>query len=339
MTLDELKGFFLGIGERPFRASQVFKWMYAGADSFGAMTNIPAGLREALEGMAELYTLKLAAMRESSVDGARKYVFEASDGDLIEGALMQYSYGRSICISSQAGCRMGCAFCASGIDGLHRGLSAGEMADQLLIAEKDAGVKIGRAVIMGTGEPLDNFDQVRRFVEIVCDSGGLGISRRNITISTCGLIPGIRRLAKELPQVGLAVSLHSADDAVRGSLMPINKKYPIRDLKDAVREHIAMTGRRATFEYALIDGVNDSAAAAKKLAALLRGLNCHVNLIVMNRVEGLGFSGSPRKLAEDFQRILADAGIQVTIRRSLGKDIEAACGQLRLEARRAADKG
>jgi 23S rRNA (adenine2503-C2)-methyltransferase len=332
MTPDELKGFFSGIGEKPFRASQVFKWMYAGVGDFSEMTNIPAELRARLSETAELYTLKIANALKSSVDDAGKYVFETLDGNFIESALMKYRYGYSICVSSQAGCRMGCVFCASGMKGLRRNLTAGEMADQMILAGADIGEKIGHIVIMGTGEPLDNFEQVKRFVEIVGDDGGLKVGRRHITISTCGLLPGIRRLADELPQVGLAVSLHSADDAVRSSLVPINKKYPLSELMKTVREHIKKTGRRASFEYALIKGINDSETSAKKLVALLRGMNCHVNLIIMNHVSGLDFSGSSRKDAEAFRGVLEASGIQSTIRREIGRDINAACGQLILNS-------
>jgi 23S rRNA (adenine2503-C2)-methyltransferase len=330
MTRDELKGFFSDMGEKPFRASQVFHWMYAGAAaSFGDMTNLPADLRRRLAETAALFTLAQRSVLVSRIDGSRKYVFETLDGHLVESVFMRYDYGNSICVSSQAGCRMGCAFCASGLAGLRRNLSAGEMLDQLLLAQGDTGENIGRIVVMGVGEPLDNFDALKRFVEMAGDAEGLCIGRRNITVSTCGLLPGIRRMAEELPQVGLAISLHAPNDRLRDALLPVNKRYNVAALLEAAREHIAATGRRATFEYALIRGVNDGADCAAELARRLRGMNCHVNLIPLNRVEETGFGGSGKRETERFRAALAEAGVQVTVRRGLGADIRAACGQLR----------
>jgi 23S rRNA (adenine2503-C2)-methyltransferase len=331
MTLDELTGFFSEMGEKPFRAKQLWRWMYTGdAPDFDAMTDLSAELRGRLSEAAELFMLRTAATRVSEEDGTRKYAFETADGNLVESVMMRYKHGNTVCVSSQAGCRMACAFCASGLLGLTRNLRAGEMTDQLLLAQNDAGERISHVVIMGTGEPLDNFNAVKRFIETVSREDGPNISRRNITVSTCGLVPGIRQMAAELPQVGLAVSLHAPDDALRSALLPVNKKYGISTLLEAVRGHVAETGRRATVEYALIRGVNDSAEHAKKLVYLLRGINCHVNLISLNKVRETKYVGSGREEAGRFNAVLSNAGIQATLRRELGTDIDAACGQLRL---------
>jgi 23S rRNA (adenine2503-C2)-methyltransferase len=331
MTLDEMRGFFVAMGEKPFRGDQVFRWLYGEVvQGFDEMTNLPLSLRRKLEELALPHSLTLVDVRVSAFDATRKYLFATEDGNLIESVFMKYDYGNSICVSSQAGCKMGCSFCASGASGFARNLSAAEMVDQLMLAQRDVGERISHVVVMGTGEPLDNFDVLLRFVRILGEPEGLHMSRRNITVSTCGLIPGIRRLAAELPQVGLAVSLHGADDELRSSLMPINDTYKIAQLLDAVRGHIANTGRRATFEYALIKGVNDGKDCAGRLAERLKGINCHVNLISLNGVDGSEFTGSKWQEAEAFRRVLEAAGVQATIRRSLGKDIQGACGQLRL---------
>ncbi|MDR0570985.1 MAG: 23S rRNA (adenine(2503)-C(2))-methyltransferase RlmN [Clostridiales Family XIII bacterium] len=368
MTLEEMRGFFLELGEKPFRASQVWRWLYgAGVTDFGEMANLPAALRERLAEVATSRSLEAADVRASALDGTRKFLFRTRDGHFVEGAFMKYDHGNSVCVSSQAGCRMGCAFCASGVGGLKRGLTAGEMAEQVLLARRDAGEKVSHVVVMGVGEPLENFDELARFVGIMAEGEGLGMSKRNITVSTCGVIPGIRRMAEEMPQVGLAVSLHAPDDELRSRLMPVNRSYGIAALLDAARGHVARTGRRVTFEYALIKGVNDSRHMAERLAARLSGINCHVNLIPLNEVKAAGGAegrggrraargegakggreagggkakggnpdgeaaallGSERKEAELFKVTLERAGVTTTIRRSLGKDIQAACGQLR----------
>ncbi|GHU50737.1 putative dual-specificity RNA methyltransferase RlmN [Clostridia bacterium] len=333
MTLEDMKGFFVAMGEKSFRGTQVYCWLYGEGEAvqdFDEMTNLPLSLRSRLAECALLYSLTQVDVRESAIDSTRKFLFVTEDGNLIESVFMKYDYGNTICVSSQAGCKMACSFCASGASGFARNLSAAEMVDQLVLAQRYVGERISHVVVMGTGEPLDNFDELLRFVRILGEPEGLHMSRRNITVSTCGLIPGIRRLAGELPQVGLAVSLHGADDELRSSLMPINDTYRIAQLLDAVRGHIANTGRRATFEYALIKGVNDGKDCAGRLADRLKGMNCHVNLISLNSVEGSEFSGSKWQDAELFRKILEAAGIQATIRRSLGKDIQGACGQLRL---------
>ncbi|MDR1572287.1 MAG: 23S rRNA (adenine(2503)-C(2))-methyltransferase RlmN [Clostridiales Family XIII bacterium] len=331
MTKGDLKGFFSGMGEKPFRASQLFGWMYGDcAGSFAEMSSLPASLRGRLAREAELFALVPASEPLVSKDGTRKYLSRAADGSLIESAFMRYRHGAAVCVSSQAGCRMGCVFCASGLSGFKRNLTAGEMLDQALLARRDTGERVGHVTVMGTGEPLENFDELLRFVEIAGDEEGLDIGRRNITVSTCGILPGIERMASELPQVGLAVSLHAPNDPIRNRLMPVNKACGIDALTRAVRAHIAKTGRRATFEYALARGVNDSAACAVELARRLGGMNCHVNLIPLNAVEGTGFMGSRWAETERFLSILKGAGIQATVRRTLGGDIGAACGQLQL---------
>jgi 23S rRNA (adenine2503-C2)-methyltransferase len=332
MSRDEIKSFFKDLGEESFRAAQVFNRMYVGqAVSFDDMTNLSAELRRRLDDVAELLTLRMRRILVSKIDGSRKYVFETGDGNLVESVLMRYDHGICVCISSQAGCRMGCSFCASGLKGLKRNLSSGEMLDQILLAGRDAGERVSRVVVMGVGEPFDNFDELKRFIETAGDAQGMNIGRRNITVSTCGLVPGIERMTKELPKVGLAISLHAPNDAMRDTLVPVNKSHNIASLLEAARRVTANTGRRVTFEYALIEAVNDDTAYAVELARRLRGMNCHVNLIPLNRVEESGLSGSGRAVVERFRVALAEAGIQVTVRRELGADIGAACGQLRAE--------
>lgn len=330
MTLDEMKGFFSQMGEKPFRASQVFKWMYQGVESFDDMANISKSLRERLSEEVCLFSLEQVDVKISAIDGTRKYVYETSDGNRIESVFMKYRYGNSICVSSQAGCRMDCAFCASGLLGLSRNLTAGEMIDQMLLTQNDTGERIGHVVIMGTGEPFDNYENVKKFILNICEKDGLGISRRNITVSTCGLIPGMERFADELPQVNLAISLHGPNDEIRSKIMPVNNTYSVGDLMKWSRGYVAKTGRRITFEYALIKGINDHEACASELARRLKGMNCHVNLIPLNEVVETGFSGGKRHTAQAFMEILEKAGVQSTIRREMGADISAACGQLRL---------
>jgi 23S rRNA (adenine2503-C2)-methyltransferase len=352
MTLDEMRGFFLSIGEKPFRASQVFRWMYksqttetsntdaqskhrfydqGSLSSFDHMTNVPKELRELLSQLALIHTLTVEEVNTSTLDGAQKFLLGTTDGYFIESVLMKYESWNTVCVSSQVGCKMKCAFCASGAVGFRRNLNAGEMLDQLTLTRQYTGESVNHVVIMGVGEPLDNLEQVERFVRILEEPDGLHMGRRNITVSTCGLIPGIRKIADILPQVNLAISLHAPDDELRSELMPVNDTYKIADLLVALRGHIAKTGRRATIEYALIKGVNDSPDCARRLAARLKGINCHVNLIQLNDT-GMGYSGSNKTAADLFKLILDEAGIQVTNRRSMGRDIHGACGQLRLLA-------
>lgn len=339
LDINELKVYFESIGEKPFRAAQVFSWLAKGAESFDEMTDLSKALRtklaaEEAEGRISLGNVGILRKQESKTDGTVKYLFGFSDGIAVESVFMKYKYGNSICLSSQAGCRMGCAFCASTIGGLTRQLTPGEILIQLIKAEKDTGEHISHVVIMGTGEPFDNFDNVVKFIRLAHDPSGLNISMRNITVSTCGLVPRIRDFAALLPQVNLAISLHAPSSELRSRLMPVNSSYPLDTLIAECRRYTEATNRRITFEYALIRGVNDAAEDAEELCRLLRGLLCHVNLIPLNRVSETGFSGTDRKNAELFRNILESRGIPATIRRELGADIDAACGQLRLNAQK-----
>jgi 23S rRNA (adenine2503-C2)-methyltransferase len=331
LSIKEMELFLESLGEKKFRAKQIFSWIYKGADSFEEMTDLSKDLRSKLEEHAEIKKLSILKVQNSEKDGTRKYLFGLDDGNSIEAVFMKYKFGNTVCISSQAGCRMGCSFCASAINGLQRDLTAGEMADQIISIEKDTGEKVGNVVIMGTGEPLDNYENLSGFLRNIHEKDGLNLGMRSITVSTCGLIPKMMEIAEDFPQINLAVSLHAPNDTVRSRLMPISKRYPMNELLEACRQHIEKTGRRITFEYALVQEVNDSDGNAEALAAKLRGINCHVNLIPLNRVDETGFSGSDRKDAERFRDILERRGIQVTIRRELGSDIDAACGQLRLK--------
>ena len=331
MTIKELENFILELGEKKFRARQVFGWIYKGVESFSEMTDLSKELRQKLEENAEIKKLSILEIQNSIKDGTKKYLFGLDDGNSIESVFMKYKHGNTACISSQAGCKMGCSFCASAINGLQRNLTAGELIDQILSIEKDTGEKIGNIVVMGTGEPLDNYENLSKFIENVHDKDGLFLGLRNITISTCGLIPKMMEFAKDFPQVNLAISLHAPNDNIRNKIMPVSKRFPMDDLMNACNQYIAMTGRRITFEYALIKGVNDSERNAGDLVARLRGMNCHVNLIPLNRVEETGLAGTDRSNAERFMEHLEKRGIQVTIRRELGSDIDAACGQLRLK--------
>lgn len=331
LTIRELEQYLEELGEKKFRAKQIFGWIYRGAESFAEMTDLSKELRQKLEDDAEIKKLQILKVQNSEKDGTRKYLFGLEDGNSIESVFMKYKFGNTICISSQAGCRMGCSFCASAINGLQRNLTAGEMADQILSIEKDTGEKVGNVVVMGTGEPLDNYENLSKFIENINDKDGLNIGMRSITISTCGLIPKMMDAAKDFPQINLAVSLHAPNDAIRSKLMPINKRFPMDELLAACNQHIALTGRRITFEYALVKGLNDSDRNGTELAARLRGINCHVNLIPLNRVTETGLQGTERSNVERFRDILEKRGLQVTIRRELGSDIDAACGQLRLK--------
>ncbi|HVI41395.1 MAG TPA: 23S rRNA (adenine(2503)-C(2))-methyltransferase RlmN [Anaerovoracaceae bacterium] len=331
LTITEMEHYLEKLEEKKFRARQIFGWIYKGADSFDEMTDLSKELRRKLDDNAEMKKLGILKVQNSGKDGTRKYLFGLEDGNSIESVFMKYKFGNTVCISSQAGCRMGCSFCASAINGLKRNLTAGEMADQILSVEKDTGEKVSNIVVMGTGEPLDNYGNLSKFIEIIHEKDGLNIGMRSITVSTCGMIPKMFELAKDFPQINLAVSLHAPNDSIRNKLMPISKRYPMEELLKACSQHIASTGRRITFEYALVKGLNDSDRNAEELAAKLRGINCHVNLIPLNRVAETGLSGTERSVVERFHDLLEKRGIQVTIRRELGSDIDAACGQLRLK--------
>ena len=330
LELKEMEGFIKSLGEPGFRAKQVFSWIYKGVTDFDQMTNVPKSLREKLMEQSYIGRLEIVKVQKSKTDGTRKYLYELEDGNRIESVFMKYKYGNSICVSSQAGCRMGCKFCASTRNGLERNLTPGEILSQLMEAEADTGEKINHIVIMGTGEPFDNFDNVAAFLRIINDKNGLNIGMRNITVSTCGLVPMIERFADEFPQVNLAISLHGTTNEIRGGMMPVNNKYPIEVLIAACKDYTEKTGRRITFEYTMVNGVNDSDADAARLAGLLRGMLCHVNLIPLNKVAESGFDTVSRKRAGEFAAILEGKGIPATVRRELGADIDAACGQLRL---------
>lgn len=331
LQFNELESLLVKMGEPKFRAKQIFAWLYKGANSFEEMKNIPATLSDKLEREGcHVGIFMPLEVQVSKIDKTRKYLFELEDGNTIESVFMKYKYGNTICLSSQAGCRMGCSFCASTIGGLSRNLSAGEMSEQLLAAERDAGEIINHIVIMGSGEPFDNYENLSKFIKIINDPNGRGLGMRNITISTCGLIPIIEKFARDFPQVNLAISLHAPNDAIREKMMPINKKYPIAELIDACRRYTKETSRRITFEYTLVKGVNDSQAHALELSKLLKGMLCHVNLIPLNKVKETGLDTTENQVAEEFKKILEKKGIPVTIRREMGDDIDGACGQLRL---------
>jgi 23S rRNA (adenine2503-C2)-methyltransferase len=336
MYPEEVKQLVADLGEPKFRAAQIFSWMHAKeAHSYDEMTNLPKSLREKL---AEQYPLVRLTMKEelvSKIDGTRKYLFALPDGNVIESVWMQYHHGNSVCISSQVGCRMGCRFCASTLHGLVRSLTASEMLEEVYrIDERIREVQgpdahVSNIVIMGSGEPMENYDNVVRFVRLVSCEEGINISQRNITISTCGIVPGIRRLADEGLSVTLAISLHAPDDEERKKLMPVANRYSISEILDACRYFFEKTGRRITFEYALAEGQNNTAADARKLAGLLKGLNCHVNLIPVNPVRERSFVRPDRTSVLKFQKELEKYGINATIRREMGSDIQGACGQLR----------
>lgn len=330
LNIKELEELIVSLGQPKFRAKQVFQWIYKGVRSFDEMNNVPKALRDALEEKAFIGGLKALTIQKSKTDGTRKYLYELSDGNCIESVFMKYKYGNSICVSSQAGCRMGCRFCASTRNGLERNLTAGEIISQIMEAEADTGEKIGHIVIMGTGEPFDNYENVSRFLRLVNDKNGLNIGMRNITVSTCGLVPRIQQFAEDFPQVNLAISLHGTTNEIRGGMMPVNNSYPLEVLIPACREYTEKTGRRITFEYTMVNGVNDREADADRLCTLLKGMLCHVNLIPLNKVAETGFDTVSRARAEEFRGILEKRGIPATVRRELGSDIDAACGQLRL---------
>jgi len=330
MTLDELKAYMTEIGEKPFRAKQIYEWIHVHlVTSYDEMTNVPKALREKLKGCAPLTTLVQEDLQISRIDGTRKYLFCLPDGNMVESVLMRYEHGNSVCISSQVGCRMGCRFCASTLDGLVRGLTPAEMLDQVYRIQSDIGERVSNVVVMGTGEPMDNYDHLIRFITLLTDANGLNISQRNLTVSTCGIVPRIYDLAKENLQITLAVSLHASSQETRMKLMPIAKSYDIHEVLDAVSDYIDTTKRRVTFEYSLVGGVNDTDEDAKKLAGLLDGLLCHVNLIPVNPIKERDYVQSNHERVVAFQKKLEKFGINVTIRRELGRDIDGACGQLR----------
>ena len=328
-TMEELKSLLEEWGEKPFRASQIFGWLHEKrVSAYEEMTNISKVLREKMEEVCELTTIT-EIDRLESVDGTKKFLFELADGQAIESVLMKYHHGNSVCISSQAGCRMGCKFCASTLGGLVRNLKASEMLEQIYEIERITGENVSNVVVMGTGEPMDNYDNFIRFVRILSAKEGKNISVRNITVSTCGIVEGIKRLAEENLPLTLALSLHAPNDEIRKQLMPVANKYKLEEVLAACDFYYEKTSRRITFEYSLVEGINDSEACAKELSARLRGKNCHVNLIPVNPIKERNFRKSREAAIQNFKNILEKNRINVTIRREMGSDINAACGQLR----------
>lgn len=334
MTLEELTAWLKEQGEPAFRGKQIFHWLYRGVTSFEEMTDLSKALREKLSREAFLTPPKVARKQVSKLDGTIKYLWELSDGNCVESVLMRYQHGNTVCISCQVGCRMGCAFCASTLAGKVRDLTPAEMIDQVLFTQMDSGAPISNIVLMGIGEPLDNFDTVMRFLTLVNHPEGMNIGMRHISLSTCGLVDKIDKLARYGLQLTLSVSLHAPDDETRSKIMPVNRSVGVEKLMDTCRRYVQATGRRISYEYAMIDGVNDSDAQADQLARLLKGTLGHVNLIPLNDVEESPLKPSRRVAA--FQKRLERQGVTVTVRRKLGSDIDASCGQLRRKAMQSA---
>ena len=337
MTLPEMTEALKAMGQPAFRGKQVFTWLHKGVTSFDEMSNLPKDLRDKLKQEFILTVPRVARKQVSRQDGTIKYLWELSDGNCIESVLMRYHHGNTVCISSQVGCRMGCAFCASTIAGKVRDLTPAEMLDQVLFTQLDSGLEISNIVLMGIGEPMDNLGTVLRFLELVNHPDGMNIGMRHISLSTCGVIPGIRRLAELGLQLTLSVSLHAPDSETRSRIMPVNRAYDVEDLFAACHDYFKKTGRRISFEYAMIDGVNDQDWQADLIAAKLKGMPGHVNLIPLNDVVESPFKPSRRIAA--FQKRLESHGVTATVRRSLGGDIDASCGQLRRKAMEEAEKG
>lgn len=326
MTLEELQAFLAEWGEPKFRAKQIFAWLHEKqVDDFSQMTNLSQALRQRLAAETSISSLQMVERLLSKQDGTRKYLFALENGSVIESVLMQYEYGNTVCVSTQAGCR----FCASTLDGVERSLTAGEMLSQVYTIQKDLGERISGVVLMGSGEPLDNYDAVLRFIRLLHDPAGQNIGQRHITLSTCGLVENMYRLADEALQITLAVSLHAPNDTIRQQIMPVANAYPMEQLLQACQDYIQKTKRRITFEYAMMQGINDSDVCAEELAQKLRHMLCHVNLIPMNPVKEREFTKSGTERVQHFAKILQQHGVETTIRRRLGSDIDAACGQLR----------
>ena len=329
LTIEEMCSFVKEKGEKEFRGKQIFKWIHKGTEDISDISDVSSAFKEELKKCGYICNMGVEAKYESKTDGTIKYLMRLMDGNIIECVFMKYSYGNSICISTQAGCNMGCSFCASAIGGKNRDLTAGEMLGQVLKVQKDSGEKISNIVLMGTGEPLDNFENVIKFLNIVNHPQGINIGMRHITISTCGLVPQILRLADMQLQITLAISLHAPNDALRRKTMPVAYKYSINELMEACNYYIVKTNRRITFEYALINGLNDSQKDAQELSELLKGMLCHVNLIPINEIKEREYKKSNSLNVEKFKKLLEQNGIETTVRRELGSDINAACGQLR----------
>ena len=329
MNLEAITQLVVDLNQPKFRALQLFKWLQSGVQGFDEMTNIPISLRERLNEIGYIATVKPLKRYVSQIDGTIKYVYELYDGELIESVLMKYEHGYTVCISTQVGCRMGCKFCASGLLGLTRNLTASEMLAQITYAQRDNNIRISNVVMMGMGEPLDNFDNSIQFLKLVSDENGLNIGLRHISLSTSGVVSGIKRLAEYNLPITLSISLHAPNDEIRNRTMPVNKKWNIDALLSACREYQKVTTRRISFEYALIEGINDSDACAKELVTRLKGIMCHVNLIPANPVKENTFKKPDRKAIIAFQKKLESLGLNATIRRTLGADIDASCGQLK----------
>ena len=333
MYLTELEEMLGALGQPKFRAAQLYRWLQSGETDFDSMTNIPLSLRNELKEKTYIAGVKIVRRFESRLDETVKYVYELYDGEYIESVLMKYEHGYTVCISTQVGCRMGCSFCASGIAGLTRNLTASEMLAQITAAQRDNGIRVSNVVMMGMGEPLDNFDNSVRFLRLVSDDKGINIGLRHISLSTSGVVSGIKRLKEYNFPITLSISLHAPNDEIRSSIMRVNRKWNIEELLKACKEYQAVTTRRISFEYALIDGVNDSDECAAELAKRLKGIMCHVNLIPANPVKENSFKKPDKNKIIHFRDLLIKKGVNATVRRTLGADIDASCGQLRKRAK------
>ena len=330
LNYDELVTYMAGLGEKKFRASQLYQWMHEKlADSFDECTNLSNALRQKLKETSEYVCLEPVRVQHSKLDGTEKYLFRLSDGNYVESVLMKYHHGNSVCISSQVGCRMGCRFCASTLDGCVRNLTPSEMLDQIYTIQKISGERVDNVVVMGSGEPMDNFDNIIRFLSLLNSEQGLNISARNITVSTCGIVPKIIEMADKKLQITLAISLHAPNDELRKTMMPIANKYSIEEIMEACRYYLKQTNRRISFEYSLVKDVNDTEECAQQLISLVKGMNCHINLIPVNPIKERDYRQSEQKAIYAFKNKLEKNGINVTIRREMGRDIDGACGQLR----------
>ena len=330
LDYNELESLVISMGEKKFRAKQIYEWIHVKLiDSFDTMTNISANFREKLKAECDLIVHTPVEILTSQIDGTQKYLFRLNDGNIIESVLMKYHHGNSVCISTQVGCRMGCRFCASTLDGLERNLKPSEMLEEIYRIQSIKGERISNIVLMGSGEPMDNFDNVVKFLKLITDENGLHISQRNITISTCGIVSGIKSLADMGTQVTLALSLHASDDDTRKELMPVANKYSIKEILEACDYYFDKTGRRISYEYSLVAGVNDTEEEARKLSELLKGKNCHINLIPVNPIKERDYRQSDLVAIQRFKNNLEKNKINVTIRREMGRDIQGACGQLR----------
>ena len=329
LTLPELTAVIKELGQPAFRGKQIYTWLHKGVRSYDEMSNLPKTLRDTLAAQYPICAPKVVRKQESQKDGTIKYLWQLADGNCVETVLMRYHYGNTVCISTEVGCRMGCAFCASTIGGLVRRLEPYEMLDEVLFTQIDSGLPVSHVVLMGIGEPLDNLDNVLRFLELVNSEEGMNISMRHISLSTCGIVPKIDELAEKKLQISLAISLHGPNNEIRDRIMPVNKAYPIEVLLEACRRYYAATSRRIHFEYAMIDGVNDREEDAKELLRRLKGLPAHINLIPLNHVEESPLKPSSRAAVARFQSILEGGGVTATVRRTLGGDIDASCGQPR----------